>query len=108
LIGRPTSSSMASQAFREARSCLRVIGTPPTPSGVPSMRPSMWDWPVVRMTIRWSAPCQAAIRMRRTSSSNRPDAISVVTTQLGWGSMCSKYSLAGSPAEFFSGWDMPR
>ncbi len=69
--------------MRLARICLRVIGTPPMPSGVPSIRPSMWLWPVVRITIRWSAPCQAAIRIRRRSSSKRPEAISVLTTQLG-------------------------
>ena len=32
----------------------------------------MWLWPAVRMTIMWSAPCQAAMRMRRMSSSKRP------------------------------------
>lgn len=46
--------------------------------------------PAVRMTIMWSAPCQAAMRMRRMSSSNRPEAISVVITQSGCGSMSPK------------------
>ena len=71
-MGRPTSSSMRSRALRVARTCLRVTAMPPTPSGVPSSRPSMWLCPAVRMTIMWSAPCQAAMRMRRMSSSKRP------------------------------------
>ena len=50
----------------------------------------MWLCPAVRMTIMWSAPCQAAMRMRRMSSSKRPEAISVVTTQSGCGSMSPK------------------
>ncbi len=50
----------------------------------------MWLCPAVRMTIMWSAPCQAAMRIRRMSSSKRPEAISVVTTQSGCGSMKSK------------------
>ena len=41
-MGRPTSSSIRSSALRVARSCFRVMGTPPTPSGVPSSRPSKW------------------------------------------------------------------
>ena len=94
--------------MRLARICLRVIGTPPVPSGVPSSSPSMWLWPVVRMTMMWSAPCQAAIRIRRRSSSNRPEAISVVTTALGCGSTCSKYSEAGRPMLRVSGADMSR
>ena len=95
-MGRPTSSSIRSSALRVARTCLRVMATPPTPSGVPSSRPSMWLWPAVRMTIMWSAPCQAAMRIRRTSSSKRPEAISVVTTQSGCGSMPPKERAAGS------------
>ncbi|OPZ55361.1 MAG: hypothetical protein BWY88_01417 [Synergistetes bacterium ADurb.Bin520] len=86
-MGRPTSSSMASRALREARTCLRVTAMPPMPWVVPSSRESMWDCPAVRITMMWSAPCQAAMRMRRTSSSKRPEAISVVMTQSGWGSM---------------------
>ena len=89
-MGRPTSSSIRSMALRVARTCLRVTAMPPMPSGVPSSRPSMWLWPAVRMTIMWSAPCQAAMRMRRMSSSKRPLAISVVTTQSGCGSMSPK------------------
>jgi len=56
----------------------------------------MWLWPAVRMTMMWSAPCQAVMRMRRMSSSKRPEAISVVTTQSGCGSMSPKYFAAGS------------
>ena len=108
MIGRPTSSSIRSHAFRDALICFRVIGTPPTPSGVPSIRPSMCDWPVVRMTIKWSAPCHAAMRMRRRSSSKRPDAISVVTTQLGCGSMPPKYLDAGNPMDFVKGTEESR
>ena len=107
-MGRPTSSSMRSQALRLARSCLRVIGTPPMPSGVPSRSPSMWLCPVVRMTMMWSAPFQAAILMRRRSSSKCPEAISEVTTGAGWGSMFSKYSAAGRGMLCFSGVDMFR
>ena len=43
----------------------------------------MWLCPAVRMTIMWSAPCQAAMRMRRMSSSKRPEAISVVIDAVG-------------------------
>jgi len=50
-MGRPTSSSIMSRALRWARTCLRVIGTPPMPWGVPSIRPSKCDWPAVRMTM---------------------------------------------------------
>ena len=99
---------MRSQALRLARSCLRVIGTPPMPSGVPSMRPSMWLCPVVRMTMMWSAPFQAAMRMRRMSSSKCPEAISEVTTGMGCGSMPSKYFAVGIGTLFSSGSDMSR
>ena len=94
-MGRPTSSSIKSSALRWARTCLRVMGTPPTPWGVPSIRLSKWLCPAVRMTMMWSAPWWAAMRMRRMSSSKRPEAISVVMTGSGCGSMPPKWWAGG-------------
>ena len=68
----------------------------------------MCDWPAVRMTIRWSAPFQAAILMRRMSSSKRPEAISVVMTQSGCGSMDPKPRLPGRGTDCFRGSDVSR
>ena len=66
----------------------------------------MWLCPVVRITMMWSAPFQAAIRMRRMSSSKCPEAISEVITGAGCGSMPSKYFAVGIGTLFFSGSDM--
>ncbi len=83
LIGRPTSSSIISQAFLLALTCFLVTMIPPIPWLVPSSNESMCDCPAVLITIKWSAPCQAAIRILLISSSNLPEAISVVITQSG-------------------------
>ena len=105
-MGLPTSSSIRSSAFLCALTCFLVTGMPPMPCGVPSIRPSMWDWPMWRMTIRWSAPCHAAILIRRTSSSNLPDAISVVMVGMGCGSRPSKYLAGGRGTPCFKGSEM--
>ena len=96
---------MMSQAFLCALTCLRVIGTPPIPCGVPSIRPSIWDCPMCLITIRWSAPCHAPILILLISSSNLPEAISVVMTGIGCGSASSKYLAGGRPTLFFRGFE---
>ena len=92
---------MRSIAFLCALTCLRVIGTPPIPCGVPSISPSMWDWPMCLITIKWSAPCHAAILILLISSSNLPEAISVVIVCIGCGSMFSRNLAGGRGTEFF-------